>query len=90
MKYKSLLILSLVAATEQSAMAEPIPEVQAFLKSEITKLATVQPPLAPADGKSLISGYDLSLFRLRVQAEVGFDAGVARVTLVPVAEFFWE
>ena len=74
------------------ARADPVPEVQRFLQEEIVKLQTVQdprigPPGAYAHGTY---GYNLTSFRLRLRAEFGFDVGVAKVTLQPFAEFFWE
>jgi hypothetical protein len=81
------------AALASTAEGRTVPEVQRFLKEEIVKLDAVAPPgpvRLDGDGRDGLGDYSLSLFRLRVQAEFGFDVGVAKVTLVPGAEFFWE
>lgn len=90
----SLLAVAAVATLSGVAQARTVPEVQRFLKEEIVKLDTVAPPgpVRAEDGTTAgrLGDYTLSLFRLRVNAEFGFDVGVAKVTLVPGAEFFWE
>jgi hypothetical protein len=80
--------LTLVLAVAD-ANARPVPEVQRFLQEEITKLAAAgAPPVGGAGGT--YGEYELALFRLRLRAELGFDVGAARVSVEPVAEFFWE
>jgi len=80
-----------LALSSHAAFADPVPEVQRFLKEEILKLQSVaEPAIDGPRGPVYASGHALSLFRLRIRAEFGFDVGLARVTLQPFAEFFWE
>lgn len=87
----TLPLLGLVPAA--AATARPQPEVQRFLQEEITKMVAVQKnEHVGVDGNygTMAGDYVFSLFRLRIVAEFGFDVGLARVTVVPQAEFFWE
>jgi hypothetical protein len=73
-----------------TASAKTIPEVQKFLLEELTRMEAA-PPLTPESERlGSLSDYQLSLFRLRIKAEFGFDVGVGKISLEPVAEFFWE
>lgn len=89
---KSIVTAALAAAFLAAAPAEAkvIPEMQKFLKDEIMKLDKVSEPTVGEEGGTYAGNYKLSLFRLRLRAELGFDIGVAKVTVEPVAEFFWE
>lgn len=71
------------------AGAREIPALQKFMREEIGKLAAVEPVISD-NGHYASGNYTLSLFRLRLKAEFGFDVGAAKVTVEPVAEFFWE
>jgi hypothetical protein len=82
---------AILTVSAGAASAQPVPEVQQFLTEELAKLDTVAPPLPGGDKDARPLGdFELALIRLRIKAEFGFDVGVGRVTLEPVAEFFWE
>jgi len=87
------LVLGCLLSAGNSAFGKTVPEVQKFLVQELNHLQSAPPmessTVSPGQVESL-SEYQLSLFRLRIKAEFGFDAGVGKITLEPVAEFFWE
>ena len=87
---RSALIMLGLALAPLTAEARPVPQVQHFLEDEITKLATVQQPTPEPGSYAPMGDYQLAVFRLRLQAQVGFSIGVASVTVVPEAEFIWQ
>jgi len=74
-----------------TAFAEAIPEVEKFATDQLEMLS--QFDLNQISGECTEhedNSLRLALFRLRIQAEIGFTSGVAQVSLVPGLEFFFE
>ena len=80
----------LLALSANMAEAKTVPEVQKFLIEELIRMETASPLAPESERTDSLNEYQLSLFRLRIKAEFGFDAGIGKITLEPVAEFFWE
>lgn len=69
--------------------ADEVPQIKDFLETEISKVASVPSPLED-DSESLANGYYLKTFKLRIQAEVGFDIEIGNLKVVPGIELAWE
>lgn len=78
-----LLACSFAFLCSSAGLADAIPEVRTFVEEEITKLVAspIHDGLRDPSAPLTYDNYSLSLFRLRLKASVGFDAGVARVAL---------
>ena len=95
MKKTWLLALVLTGLSAGSAQARNIPEVRRFMTEEITRIAhalqesdgTMGSPIGP---HSTYSNFQLSVFRLRIKAGIGFDVFFGRLTLEPQIELFWQ